>query len=94
MKTMIAVLVFVAALGGGLAFFMVQANRAGLLLSGKVSEIQECPQESVVTLNLPNGKTIRFSSTDEKLDGIEVGDRITVREVRGQAASIGKTGEG
>lgn len=101
MKRMIAVLVFVAALGVGLAFFMIQANRAGLLLSGKVSEIQERPQESAVTLNLPDGQAFTFSSTNDKLEGIVVGDRITVREVRGQAASIektdtklGKTGKG
>lgn len=101
MIALVAVLVFVAASGVGLAFLMIQVNRAGLLLSGKVSEIQECPQKSLVTLNLPDGQRFRFSSTDEKLDGIEVGDRITVREVRRQAASIektdmkmGKTGKG
>jgi hypothetical protein len=101
MTALVIVLVFIAVSSVGLAFFMIQVNRAGLLLSGKVSEIKECPQRSLVTLSLPDGKSYRFSSTNDRLDGIEIGDRITVREVKGQAASvektdmtIGKTGNG
>lgn len=94
MKRMIAlvvVLVFIVISSVGLALFMIQLNRAGVLLSGKVSEIQKCPEKSLVTLSLPDGQSFRFSSTNQKLDGVQVGDRISVREVKGRAAYIKKT---
>jgi hypothetical protein len=84
------VLFFLVISSVGLAFFMIQVNKAGVLLSGKVSEIQKCPQKSLVTLGLPDGQSFRFSSTKQMLDGIRIGDRISVREVKGRAASIKK----
>lgn len=88
---LVIVLVFIAVSGVGLAFFMTKVNREGLLLSGKVSRIEESPQKSLVTLSLPDGQRFRFSVTNRKLDGIRAGDMITVREVRGRAAYIKKT---
>ncbi len=88
---LVVVLVFILISSAGLAYFMIQVNKAGVLLSGKVSEIEKCPQTSLVTLGLPDGQTFRFSSTNRMLDGILVGDRITVREVKGWAAFIKKT---
>jgi hypothetical protein len=88
---LVVVLIFVLISSAGLAYFMIQVNRAGVLLSGNVSEIEKCPQTSLVTLGLPDGQRFKFSATNRKLDGIQVGDRITVREVRGRAAYIKKT---
>ncbi|MGB7290594.1 MAG: hypothetical protein WBD99_00270 [Thermodesulfobacteriota bacterium] len=88
---LVVVLVFLVISSAGLTFFMIQVNKAGVLLSGKVSEIQKCPEKSLVTLSLPDGQSFRFSSTNQKLDGIQIGDRISVREVKGRAAYIKKT---
>ena len=88
---MVLVFVFLLIFSAGLAFFMFQVNKAGVLLSGKVSEIQKCPEKSLVTLGLPGGQSLRFSSTNKMLDGIRIGDRISVREVKGRVASIKKT---
>jgi hypothetical protein len=88
---LVVVLVFLVISSAGLAFFMIQVNRAGVLLSGKVSEIRQCPEKSLFTLSLPNGQIFRFSSTNQKLDGVQIGDRITVRDVRGCAAYIKMT---
>ena len=89
---LVIVLVFIAASGVGLAFFMIKVNREGLSLSGKVSRIEECPQKSLVTLSLPDGHRFRISTTNRKLDGIQVGDEVIVREVKGRAYNIKKTG--
>jgi hypothetical protein len=88
---LVVVVVFILISSAGLAYFMIQVNRAGVLLSGNVSEIEKCPQMSLVTLGLPYGQRFRFSSTNRMLDGIQVGDRITVREIKGRAAYIKKT---
>lgn len=89
---LLVVLVFVVISSAGLAFLMIQVNKAGVLLSGKVTEIEKCPQKSLVTLSLPDGQSFRFSSTNQKLNGVQVGDRITVSDVKGRAAYIKKTG--
>jgi hypothetical protein len=86
MIALIVVLVLIVISSVGLAFFMIQLNRAGVLLSGKVSEIEKFPQNSLVTLNTPKGQIFRFSSTNQKLGGIKIGDRVAVRDVNGWAA--------
>jgi hypothetical protein len=48
-------------------------------------------KKTLVALNLPDGQRFRFYSTNESLDGIELGDRFTVKEVKGQAARFEKT---
>jgi hypothetical protein len=90
MIPLVVVLVFILVSSAGLTYFMIEVNRAGVLISGNVSEIEKCPRTSLVTLGLPDGQSFRFSSTNRKLDGIQVGDRITVREIKGRAAYIKK----
>jgi hypothetical protein len=90
--SLVVLIVFIAISSAGLAFFMIKVNKAGVLLSGKVSEIEKCPQKALVTLSLPDGQSFRFSSTNQKLNGVHVGDRITVSYVKGRAAYIKKTG--
>jgi molybdopterin-binding protein len=68
----------------------MKSNR-GYWISGQVTAIQNGPENSLVTMNLPNGQVFRFSSTNQKLDGIRIGDRIAVRDVKGWAAHIKKT---
>jgi hypothetical protein len=79
MIPLVVVLVFILVSSAGLTYFMIEVNRAGVLISGNVSEIEKCPRTSLVTLGLPDGQSFRFSSTNRKLDGIQVceGDKRT-----------------
>ena len=85
-----AILLFVATAGVGVASTNMKAHR-GYWISGQVTAIQNGPENSLVTMNLPNGQIFRFSSTNQKLDGVRIGDRISVRDVKGWAAHIEKT---
>jgi hypothetical protein len=44
MIALVVVIILIAVFSVGLAFVMFRVNRPCLLLSGKVSEIEECPQ--------------------------------------------------
>jgi hypothetical protein len=85
-----AILAFMATASMGLASTNMKSQR-GYWISGRVTPIENGPENSLVTMNLPNGQIFRFSSTNQKLDGIKIGDRIAVRDVNGWAAYIEKT---
>lgn len=84
-----AILVLMATASMGLASTSMKSHR-GYWISGQVTEIQNGPENSLVTMNLPNGQIFRFSSTNQRLEGVRIGDRISVRDVNGWAAHIEK----
>jgi hypothetical protein len=85
-----AILVFMATSSMGLASTNMKSHR-GYWISGHITAIQNGPENSLVTMNLPDGQVFRFSSTNQKLEGVRIGDRISVRDVNGWAAHIEKT---
>lgn len=85
-----AILVFMATASMGLASTNMKSHRP-YWISGQVTAIQNGPENSLVTMNLRNGQIFRFSSTNQKLEGVRIGDRISVRDVKGWAAHIEKT---
>jgi molybdopterin-binding protein len=85
-----AIVAFMATASMGLASANTQSHQ-GYWISGRVTAIQNGPQNSLVTMDLPNGQIFRFSSRNQKLEGVKIGDRISVRDVKGWAASIKNT---
>lgn len=85
-----AIVAFMATASMGLASANTQSPQ-GYWISGQVSAIQNGPEDSLVTMYLPNGQIFRFSSTNQKLGGIRIGDQIAVRDVNGWAAHLSKT---
>ena len=85
-----AIVAFMATASMGLASTNMQSHQ-GYWISGQVTAIRNGPENSLVTMHLPNGQIFRFSSTNQKLGGIKIGDRIAVRDVNGWAAHIKKT---
>jgi molybdopterin-binding protein len=55
---------------------------------GVVESIKSGPNNSLVSLIMPNGENFNFSSTNDILQGIQVGDSITAKVVNGWAESI------
>jgi molybdopterin-binding protein len=84
-----AILAFMATASMGLASTNMKSHR-GCWISGQVTAIQNGSENSLVTMNLPSGEIFRFSATNQKLDGVKIGDRISVRDVKGWAAHIEK----
>ena len=84
-----AILVFMATASMGIASTNMKSHR-GYWISGQVTAIENGAENSLVTMNLPDGQIFRFSSTNQKLEGIRIGDRISVRDVKGWAAHIEK----
>ncbi len=91
MTGLVLVIVFLVLSSLGLAFFVLQLNSAGVLLSGKVSKVEKGPQYSFVTLDTPGGQAITISSKSHILDRIKVGDGIRVRDLDKWALYIEKT---
>jgi hypothetical protein len=84
-----AILAFMATASMGLASTNMRSHQ-GYWISGQITAIQNGPENSLVTMHLPSGQIFRFSSTNQKLDGVRIGDRISVRDVNGWAAHIEK----
>ena len=59
-------------------------------VSGVVQSIQSGKENSLVTMTMKNGDTFNFSSANDKIESIEVGDSISAKVVNGWAQSVGK----
>ncbi len=82
-------LAFMATASLGLAATKMSSHE-GVWISGKVAAIDE---NGVLSLREPNGKIFRVAATSDKLKGIQVGDRVVVKDVKGWVASIKETGK-
>lgn len=82
------ILGFVATTSLGLAATK-KVSHEGLIVSGKVSAIED----GILSLKESNGQTFNVAAEGDKLKGIEVGDRVTIRDVNGWAVSINKMGK-
>jgi hypothetical protein len=60
-----------------------------MMISGRVSAIED----GVLSLKESNGQTFNVAAESDKLKGIKIGDRVTVRDVNGWAVSINKMGK-
>ncbi|HXG31128.1 MAG TPA: hypothetical protein VNK81_05745, partial [Thermodesulfobacteriota bacterium] len=68
-------------------------SHEGIWVSGKVEAIEN----GLISLREPGGQIFRVAATSDKLEGIHVGDRVSIRDVKGWAVSIrhmGKKTEG
>lgn len=84
----VAITAFIATTSLGLAATK-RVSHEGLTVSGKVSAIED----GILSLKESNGQTFNVAAESDKLKGIEVGDRVTVRDVNGWAVSINKMGK-
>ena len=57
-------------------------------VSGVVESIQEGQENSLVGVIMSNGENFNFSSTNDKLQGIKLGDSISAKVVGGWAESL------
>jgi hypothetical protein len=81
----VAVLAFIVTASLGLAT-MSKGSQEEFTVSGKVLSIED----GILSLKGPNGETFNIASKSDKLEGIEAGDRVVVREAGGWAVSIHK----
>jgi molybdopterin-binding protein len=59
-------------------------------VSGVVESLQSGKVNSLVSVTMQNGENFNFSSTNDKVEGIQVGDSISSKVVNGWAESIEK----
>jgi hypothetical protein len=69
------------------------SSQGGVWVSGKVTAIEKGPENSLLTLRESNGQIFRVSATNDKLKAIEIGDRVTVKDVNGWASTIKEAGK-
>jgi molybdopterin-binding protein len=59
-------------------------------VSGVVESIQSGKENSLVSVTMTNGENFNFSSNNDKMEGIQVGDSISSKVANGWAESIEK----
>lgn len=57
-------------------------------VSGIVSSIQSGKENSLVSVTMQNGESFNFSSTNDKIEGIQIGESISAKVVNGWAQSV------
>ena len=62
-------------------------------VSGTVESIQSGKESSLVSVKMRNGEQFNFSSANDKLEGIKVGDGISANVTKGWAESVTKLKE-
>ena len=62
-------------------------------ISGVVKSIQWGKESSLISVVMQDGEIFNFSSTNDKIEGIQVGDSILSKVVRGWAESIERPGK-
>lgn len=67
-----------------------KSSQEGLTISGKVAAIED---GLLSVKKEPDGQIFKVAAESDKLKGIKVGNRVTVKEVNGWVASTKKTGK-
>lgn len=62
-------------------------------VSGVVQSIQSGKENSLVTMTMKNGETFNFSSTNDKIEGMQIGESISAKVLNGWAQSVERLGE-
>jgi hypothetical protein len=62
-------------------------------VSGVVHSIRSGKENSLVTMTMTNGETFDFSSTNDKIEGVEIGESISAEVVNGWAQSVKRLGK-
>ena len=62
-------------------------------VSGVVQSIQSGKENSLITVTMQNGENFAFSSTNDKVEGVEIGESISAKVVNGWAQSIARLGK-
>ena len=86
--TLVMILGFITTASFGLAATKNGAQE-GVWVSGKVTALED----GVLSLRKPNGQIFKVSATRDKLKGIKIGDAVSVKDLKGWASSIKKTGK-
>lgn len=59
-------------------------------VSGIVKSIQSGRESSLIHVTMENGDSFAFSSTNDKIEGIQIGESISAKVVSGWAQSVGR----
>lgn len=86
--TFVTALGFIATASLGLAT-MTKSSQEEFTVSGKTVAIED----GILSLREPNGEIFNVAAKRDKLEGIEVGDRVVAKVEGGWAVSIKKTGK-
>jgi molybdopterin-binding protein len=62
-------------------------------VSGIIESIQSGKENSLITVTMQGGESFTFSSTNDKVEGVEIGESILAKVVNGWAQSIAKLGK-
>jgi hypothetical protein len=62
-------------------------------VSGIVESIRSGQETSLVSVTMQNGESFDFSSTNDKIEGIQIGDSISAKVVNGWAQSVERLGK-
>jgi len=73
-----------------ISYVMAQSGDAPLWVSGEVASIYEDQDGALISLKLADGEAYNISATTDQLEGIKVGDNITVEIYKGWAELIEK----
>jgi molybdopterin-binding protein len=77
-------LIFMAAIGVRTA----HANGSPVWVTGKVVSVVENQDSGLVSLELPDGELVSITSRHDLLEGIQIGDIVTIQVVEGMAQII------
>lgn len=59
-------------------------------VAGEVVSIEEGPTDSLISVKQWNGNVFNIAIANDKLDGVKVGDQVTVKILKGWAQSVTK----
>jgi molybdopterin-binding protein len=62
-------------------------------VSGVIESIQSGKDNSLISVIMQNGEIFNFSSTNDKMEGIQVGDSISAKVAKGWAQSVQRLGK-
>ena len=66
----------------------VLAQRAPYWVKGEVVSIDQGPENSTVGIKMYNGEIFTVAGKNDKFQNVKVGDRITVKTLKGWAKSV------
>ncbi len=62
-------------------------------VSGIVESIQSGKEDSLITVTMQSGESFAFSSTNDKVESVQIGESISAKVVNGWAQSIARLGK-
>jgi molybdopterin-binding protein len=91
--TLFSVLLLVFTINFIMAFAQEQTGSDQVnWVSGVIESIRSGKENSLISVTMQSGEIFKFSSTNDKMEGIQIGESITAKVVNGWAQSVQRLG--